>query len=85
VIVSGNPQSGAIYWLDQQNGTWYSIDFDDEEYGGYNVKQFEALLQQCSFLSMVERPELLRSGLPWTLATGKGPEARLTETTFEVN
>jgi hypothetical protein len=84
-IVSGNPQSGAIYWLDRQNGTWYSIDFDDREYGGYYVKQFEALLQHCSFLSLVERPGLLRRGLPWTLATGKGPEARLTETTFEVN
>jgi hypothetical protein len=83
--VSGNPQSGAIYWLDRKNGTWYSIDFDDQEYGGYNVNQFEALLEQCRFLSLVERPGLLRSGLPWRLEMGKGPEARLTETTFEVN
>jgi hypothetical protein len=29
-VVSGNPQSGAIYWLDRKKGTWYSIDFDDQ-------------------------------------------------------
>ena len=76
-IVSGNPQSGAIYWLDRKNSTWYSIDFDDQEYGGYNVKQFEALLKECSFLSLVERPGLLRSDLPWILEMGKAPEVRV--------
>jgi hypothetical protein len=50
-IVSGNPQSGAIYVLDRKNVTWYAIDFDDQEYGGYNLKQFEALIKGCSFLS----------------------------------
>src|SRR6266567_4553187 len=62
-IVSGNPQSGAIYILDRKGGIWYAIDFDDQEYAGYNVEQFEALLKECSFLSLVERPGLLRSGL----------------------
>lgn len=76
-IVSGNPQSGAIYLLDRKSGIWHAIDFDDQEYGGYNVKQFEALLQECSFLSLVERPGLLRSGLAWTLEMGKAPEARI--------
>jgi hypothetical protein len=76
-IVSGNPQSGAIYLLDRKNGTWYAIDFNDQEYCGYNVEQFEALLTECSFLSLVERPGLLRSGLPWTLEMGKAPEVRV--------
>ena len=84
-IVSGNPQSGAIYVLDRKNATWYTIDFDDQEHGGYNVKQFEALVKECSFLSLVERPGLLRSGLPWMLEVGKGPEARLTEARLAVN
>src|SRR5712691_7756850 len=66
-IVSGNPQSGAIYVFDRKSGTWYAIDFDDQEYSGYNVKQFETLLKECSFLDLVERPGLLRSALPWTL------------------
>jgi hypothetical protein len=73
-IVSGNPQSGAIYMLDRKSGIWYAIDFDDQEYAGYNVEQFEALLKECSFLSLVERPGLLRSGMPWTLEMGKPPE-----------
>lgn len=74
-IVSGNPQSGAIYWLDREDRTWYAIDFDDKEYGGYRVQQFEALLQNCGFLSLIESPGLLRSGLPWRLEMGKTPEA----------
>ena len=76
-IVSGNPQSGAIYMLDRKSGIWYAIDFDDQEYAGYNVEQFEALLKECRFLSLVERPGLLRSGLPWRLETGKTPEVRV--------
>jgi hypothetical protein len=76
-IVSGNPQSGAIYMLDRKSGTWYAIDFDDQEYAGYNVEQFDALLKECSFLSLVERPGLLRSGMPWTLEMGKAPEVRV--------
>ena len=76
-IVSGNPQSGAIYMLNRKSGIWYAIDFDDQEYAGYNVEQFEALLKECSFLSLVERPGLLRSGLPWRLETGKTPEVRV--------
>jgi hypothetical protein len=52
-------------------GFWYAIDFDDEEYGGYNLKQFEALVKECSFLRLVERPGLLRSGMPWTLEMGR--------------
>jgi hypothetical protein len=76
-IVSGNPQSGAIYVLDRKSGVWYAIDFDDKEYGGYNLRQFEALVKECSFLSLVERPGLLRSGMPWTLEMGKAPEVRV--------
>src|SRR6266498_4813855 len=76
-IVSGNPQSGAIYMLDRKSGIWYSIDFDDQEYAGYNLRQFEALVKECSFLSLVERPGLLRCGMPWTLEMGKTPEVRV--------
>ena len=84
-VVSGTPQSGAIYWLDRRNRTWYLIDFEDQEYGGYNLQQFDELLQQCGFLMLIERPGLLRSGLPWILHIGNEPEARLTETTFRIN
>jgi hypothetical protein len=37
--VPGNPDSGAVYVLDRQKGTWYAVDFEDEQFGGYSVSQ----------------------------------------------
>ena len=34
LLVPGDPESGAIYVLDRKNGTWYSVDFEDEQFGG---------------------------------------------------
>jgi hypothetical protein len=77
LLVPGDPESGAAYVLDRKTGTWYVVDFDDEQYGGYSVEQLETLLKQCSFLNLVERPGLLRTGLPWVLERGELPEARV--------
>jgi len=74
LLVSGDPQSGAVYVLDRKKGTWYSVDFDDDQYGGYSVAQLEMLLRECDLLALVERPGLLRTGLPWVLASGKRAE-----------
>jgi len=38
--VSGDPESGALYVLDRKPGTWYSVDFEDEQFGGNSVNQF---------------------------------------------
>src|SRR5260370_11483380 len=51
-IVSGNPQSGAIYVLDRKSGVWYAIDFDDEEYGGYDLHPKPQLGQQGNVISV---------------------------------
>jgi len=64
LLVPGDPESGAAYVLDRQNGTWYAIDFEDEEFGGYSVSQLEMLLRDCNFLDLIERPGLWRTGLP---------------------
>ena len=77
LLVPGDPESGALYVLDRKNGTWYAVDFDDEQYGGYSVAQLEMLLNECSFLGLVERPGLLRTGLRWVVLPGKLPEARV--------
>jgi len=77
MLVPGDPESGALYVLDRKRGTWYFVDFDDEQYGGYSVAQLEMLLNECHFLALVERPGLLRTGLPWVLEPGKAPEARV--------
>ena len=49
LVVPGDPESGAVYILDRKTGTWYSVDFDDSQYGGYSVRQLEELLKDCHF------------------------------------
>ena len=75
VMVPGDPNSGAVYVLDRKPGVWYWIDFEDNQYGGYSLADLERLLGECSLLSLVERPGLLRTGLNWFLEAGKTPVA----------
>jgi hypothetical protein len=75
MLVPGDPDSGAVYVLDRKKGTWYSVDFEDEQFGGYSVSQLEMLLNECNFLDLVERPGLWRSGLRWVVLPGMLPEA----------
>jgi hypothetical protein len=74
LLVPGDPDSGAVYVLDRKKGTWYAVDFEDEEFGGYSVSQLEMLLKDCNFLDLVERPGLWRSGLRWVVTPGMRPE-----------
>ena len=75
LLVPGDPDSGAVYVLDRKNGTWYAVDFEDEQFGGYSVTQLEMLLKDCNFLDLIERPGLWRAGLQWVVIPGMGPEA----------
>jgi hypothetical protein len=77
LLVPGDAVSGAVYVLDRKTGTWYAVDFDDEQFGGYSVSQLEQLLKECQFLDLVERPGLWRAGLSWWVEPGQGPEARV--------
>ena len=74
VIVTGDPQSGAFYVLDRKTGTWLWVDFEDEQYGGYSIGDFDVLVREHDFLSLVERPGLLRGGFGWLLQPGKPAE-----------
>jgi hypothetical protein len=76
VFVPRDPESGAVYVLDRNTGTWYSIDFEDNQFGGYSVSQLDQLLRECRFLDLLERPALWQSGLKWCVKPGKLPEAR---------
>ena len=67
LLVPRDPESGAVYVLDRQKGSWYAIDFEDEQFGGYSVSQLEELLKDCQFLDLIERPGLWRTGLPWVV------------------
>ena len=75
LLVPGDPESGAVYVLDRKKGTWYAVDFDDQQFGGYSVSQLEMLLKDCNFLDLIERPGLWRTGLPWVVLPGELPEA----------
>jgi len=75
LLVPGDPDSGAVYVLDRKNGTWYAVDFEDEQFGGYSVTQLEMLLKDCNFLDLIERPGLWRAGLQWVVMPGMRPEA----------
>jgi hypothetical protein len=74
LLVPGDLDSGAVYVLDRKKGTWYAVDFEDEQFGGYNVRQLEVLLKDCNFLDLIERPGLWRSGLRWVVLPGMPPE-----------
>lgn len=73
-VVAGNPGSGAFYVLDRRIGTWLWVDFDDEQYAGYEVCDFDLLVHEYDFLSLVERPALLSAGPGWCLEPGKPAE-----------
>ena len=75
LLVPGDPESGAVYVLDRKRGTWYAVDFEYEQFGGYSVSQLEMLLNDCKFLDLIERPGLWRTGLRWVVLSGKLPEA----------
>jgi len=72
LLVPGDPDSGAAYAFDRKKGTWYSVDFEDEQFGGYSVNQREELLKDCNFLDLIERPWLSSpSPLPRWIVTRK--------------
>ena len=75
LLVPEDPDSGAVYVLDRKIGTWYAVDFEDEQFGGYSVGQLETLLKDCNFLDLIERPGLWRAGLQWVVMPGMRPEA----------
>lgn len=72
--VTADPGSGAFYVLDRRTGTWLWVDFDDEQYAGYEVRDFDLLVHEYDFLSLVERPALLSAGPGWRLEAGKPAE-----------
>jgi len=74
LTIAGDSHSGAIYVLDRKTGTWFWVYFEDEQYGGYSVSDFDLLMHEYDFLSLVERPGLLRAGAGWLLEPCKPAE-----------
>lgn len=58
-LVSGDPESGALYVLDRKSGVFYWLNFDDEKWGGYNLDDFRVLVRQHKLTTLAQRPGLL--------------------------
>jgi len=69
----GDSESGAFYVYDRRSRAWFCVDFEDQKFGGYNTSDFEQLVRACSFLDLVERPDLLRCQTPWIIQPGCRP------------
>jgi len=74
VSIQADPESGAFYVFDRRTSTWFWIDFDDQQYGGYSTSDFDVLVREYDFLSLVERPGLLRAAPGWLLEPRKPAE-----------
>jgi len=74
ISVQGDPESGAFCVLDRRTATWFWIDFDDQQYGGYSEGDFDMLVQEYYILSLIERPGLLKAAPGWMLEPGKPAE-----------
>lgn len=58
-LVSGDPESGALYVLDRKTGTLYWLTFEDQKWGGYSLDDYEALVRQHRLTALAQRPWLL--------------------------
>lgn len=74
ISVQGDAESGAFYVFDRKTSIWFWIDFDDQQYGGYSLSDFDLLVHEYDILSLVERPGLLRATPGWILEPGKAAE-----------
>ena len=74
VVVPGDTRSGAFYVFDRRASTWLWLDFEDDQYGGYGTSDFDLLVAEYDFLSLVERPGLLRADAGWLLEPRKPAE-----------
>ena len=70
LMVPEDPESGAFYVYDRRDGTWFWVDFEDENFGGYSLADFEQLVGKSHFLRLVEKPWLLECDGKWFVQPG---------------
>lgn len=73
LVVPGDPESGALYVYDRQAKVWYWIDFNDDQFGGYAVADFDRLVRECHFFDLVEQPSVLVKTNGWVVEFGGRP------------
>ena len=58
-LVSGDPESGALYVFDRKTGVFYWINFEDRKWGGYSLEDYRTLVRQHKLTALAQRPALL--------------------------
>ena len=58
-LVTGDPESGALYILDRKTGVFYWLNFDDRKWGGYSLAEYHALVRTHRLTTLARRPRLL--------------------------
>ncbi len=71
LVIPGDPEGGAFYVFDRKRSIWFWVDFNDQNYGGYSLADFEALVNRSQFLRLVEQPWLLECDGQWYVEPGK--------------
>jgi hypothetical protein len=59
VLTPGDPRSGAVYVFDRRKGVFYFVVFNDENWGGYSVAEYEELERTHRISRLAQRPWLL--------------------------
>ena len=76
IVFAAHPEShdsGAVYVYDRKQCVWLWVDFNDQNYGGYSLSEFDILIDQCHFFGLVEYPGLLESPVTWLVTPGQRP------------
>ena len=59
VLTRGDPRSGAVYVFDRRKGVFYFMAFNDQNWGGYSVAEYEVLERTHRISRLAQRPWLL--------------------------
>jgi hypothetical protein len=59
VLTEGDPRSGAVYVYDRRNGVFYFVVFNDQNWGGYSVAEYEELERTHRISRLAQRPWML--------------------------
>jgi len=59
VLTPGDPRSGAVYVFDRRKGVFYFVVFNDQNWGGYSVAEYDALERTHRISRLAQRPWLL--------------------------
>jgi hypothetical protein len=59
VLAQGDPSSGAVYIFDRRSGVFHLVVFNDKNWGGYSVAEYEVLERIHRISRLAQRPWLL--------------------------